>query len=603
MMTARASVTVLLAALAGGTTAFANDSCFNAFRINVGSVNGSTTNATNDGQAGCGFSTGPDVWYEFVPQCNGVYRFATCVGITNYDTVVSVHTECPGVAGNAIACNDDTSLCGAFDTASQVDVALTAGTPYLVRVGGFSTNPAGNFTLTVSEMMLDGPPANDTCAGAEVLGLGETVGSTFCATTEFPSVCGFQSTSDVWYSFTPECGGTYTFDTCAAASFDTVVSLHAGCGDAFICNDDFCSEASSSVSAVLEAGVDYRIRVAGLGFAARGTFTLTATRGADTVAANDECSNAIDVGVGTVNGSTFCASRDGFASCGASNGSNDVWYRFVPDCSAFYSVDTIGSTNYDTVLSIHSECPGNIDNQLACNDDFVDLSSRLLFNGTAGTPVYIRVSGFNDMRGDFQLNISDIPNDTCENAIFVNDGSFSFSNRGAATDGLPDGLCADVAGDEQVNSDVWFLYFASCDGETRVDTCSPARFDTKLAVYLTTTGQCPPSAPVACNDDSECGRSSIVTFPTMAGEAYYIRVGGYSDRQGCGVLNIVCTPASTCSTCAADYNQDGGVDGSDVDVFFADWVGSAPCADVNLDGGIDGSDVDVFFSFWSAGGC
>jgi hypothetical protein len=55
--------------------------------------------------------------------------------------------------------------------------------------------------------------------------------------------------------------------------------------------------------------------------------------------------------------------------------------------------------------------------------------------------------------------------------------------------------------------------------------------------------------------------------------------------------------------CFADFNQDGGVDGDDVSVFFAAWETGDASADTNLDGGIDGSDVDVFFRMWEAGGC
>lgn len=55
--------------------------------------------------------------------------------------------------------------------------------------------------------------------------------------------------------------------------------------------------------------------------------------------------------------------------------------------------------------------------------------------------------------------------------------------------------------------------------------------------------------------------------------------------------------------CPADFNQDGGVDGADVDAFFADWVNGTAAADVNQDGGVDGSDVDSFFSAWVNGGC
>ena len=58
-----------------------------------------------------------------------------------------------------------------------------------------------------------------------------------------------------------------------------------------------------------------------------------------------------------------------------------------------------------------------------------------------------------------------------------------------------------------------------------------------------------------------------------------------------------------CASCPADYNQDGGVDGADVEAFFTDWQDSVGCADTNQDGGIDGSDVEAFFSAWQAGGC
>lgn len=55
--------------------------------------------------------------------------------------------------------------------------------------------------------------------------------------------------------------------------------------------------------------------------------------------------------------------------------------------------------------------------------------------------------------------------------------------------------------------------------------------------------------------------------------------------------------------CPADYDQSGGIDGSDVQAFFNDWENALPAADVNQDGGIDGGDVQYFFDVWQAGGC
>lgn len=55
--------------------------------------------------------------------------------------------------------------------------------------------------------------------------------------------------------------------------------------------------------------------------------------------------------------------------------------------------------------------------------------------------------------------------------------------------------------------------------------------------------------------------------------------------------------------CPADFNQDGGIDGSDIDAFFMAWEAGDAAADLNLDGGIDGNDVEAFFSRWEAGSC
>jgi hypothetical protein len=63
-------------------------------------------------------------------------------------------------------------------------------------------------------------------------------------------------------------------------------------------------------------------------------------------------------------------------------------------------------------------------------------------------------------------------------------------------------------------------------------------------------------------------------------------------------------PEGACGApCPADFNQDGGVDGGDIDAFFTAWETGDGVADVNQDGGVDGSDIDTFFTAWEAGGC
>jgi hypothetical protein len=57
------------------------------------------------------------------------------------------------------------------------------------------------------------------------------------------------------------------------------------------------------------------------------------------------------------------------------------------------------------------------------------------------------------------------------------------------------------------------------------------------------------------------------------------------------------------TVCYADVNNDGGIDGSDVQAFFELWEAGDPVSDLNNDGGIDGADVETFFAYWEGGGC
>ncbi len=55
--------------------------------------------------------------------------------------------------------------------------------------------------------------------------------------------------------------------------------------------------------------------------------------------------------------------------------------------------------------------------------------------------------------------------------------------------------------------------------------------------------------------------------------------------------------------CTADFNEDGGIDGADVEAFYAAWEAAEENADVNFDGGVDGADVEAFFAAWESGAC
>jgi len=108
-----------------------------------------------------------DGWYRFTAPCNGVLALSTCgthdlggqdEGI---DSVLSVHTGCPGTSGNDIACNDDApsgnfpDACGLFGNLgtardSALKVSVNAGQTYRIRVASYgASGPTGLFLLHV----------------------------------------------------------------------------------------------------------------------------------------------------------------------------------------------------------------------------------------------------------------------------------------------------------------------------------------------------------------------------------------------------------------------------------------------------------------------
>lgn len=108
------------------------------------------------------------------------------------------------------------------------------------------------------------------------------------------------------------------------------------------------------------------------------------------------------------NGTSAGSTRDGTASCGTSSLSPDVWYRYVPDVSGNATISLCGSS-YDTVLSVHTSCASAEFTAAACNDDSNTCGSGSTSSEianlpvTAGTPYFIRVSGFQGATGNFSL--------------------------------------------------------------------------------------------------------------------------------------------------------------------------------------------------------
>jgi hypothetical protein len=145
-----------------------------------------------------------------------------------------------------------------------------------------------------------------------------------------------------------------------------------------------------------------------------------------------------------------------------------------------------------------------------------------------------------------------VTNDQCRDQIEVTDGNIAYTNVGATTDGPEEPQACRFNFFDNISSDIWYRYTATCNGELSVDLCE-SDFDTKVAVYG--GRQCPvTSPPLACNDDF-CGIQSRATLPVQQGSYYTIRVGGYFGAQGTGVMKLHCSTVIPAGACCGAVGQ------------------------------------------------
>ncbi|MHC4220481.1 MAG: hypothetical protein ACYSU7_18730 [Planctomycetota bacterium] len=142
-----------------------------------------------------------------------------------------------------------------------------------------------------------------------------------------------------------------------------------------------------------------------------------------------------------------------------------------------------------------------------------------------------------DLDGNGIPDECEFPNDDCENATVITEGSTPFSTLGATTDG---GFAFDCEGGQgtRFERDVWFLYTPSCTGIATISLCNAADFDTRLAVYW--ESPCPPINPLVCSDNAfGCGLTSEVQLLVPAGFPLLVRIGS-QEGHGQGVLTVSC---------------------------------------------------------------
>lgn len=460
-----------------------NDNCADAIAIGeVVDYEFSTINATTDGpyhiDSPCpsGSEEGQDsifndIWYLYTASFSGDAEWSMC-GTADFDTKIGAYNAgaiCPLLDEDLLNCNEDGTNCA--NSSSTLVFPVLEGETYMLRLGGYGmTSPGleGSGTFTISQF--DNGIPNDNCANALPVQLGSNQSfNTSGALTDGPdhpnnSGCfGFGSitaTNDIWYNYTSDFTGSVIWSTCTSVSFDSRLVVYgpdlSNCditaADLYACNDDGtdCPNYSSRLFFDVEEGKTYLLRLGGYGTgdAGPGTFNLL-NENPPTPPANDLCSDAIELGVGTVGdeivvtGTTINALFDvndfTFPTCLFNTDSGefgDVFYSFnssgyekilinllntTPGAAYVVDIMTNCSTVVDT-LNIESSCY-----QLTTDEDGDILFDTLSIFPDVPTDYILRISTrvTFDPPGDFFLSLTGIdPLSTDEHSIF---GETSFS--------------------------------------------------------------------------------------------------------------------------------------------------------------------------------
>jgi hypothetical protein len=421
-----------------------NDDCTNAIPLTVnpdyacavvtpGTVAGATASAVDT--ASCFGTEDDDVWFSF--EATATTQRISLTGVTGSATDMfhSLWTgsDCGSLALVAGSCSD-------ADTSTPT--GLFVGQTYFVRVNTYTATGGQDTSFNICVGTPPPPPVNDDCSGAIDITCGSTtVGTTEGTTNENMPVCGIanvttQNTAGVWYKYTGD-GSDVTVTTCSPTitTGDSRLAVYTGSCGSLTCiggNDDLqtagCSTntLASGVTFSTVIGTDYYILVyAYTSNALNFALTVNCTAACSPVTANDECSTAMPLTLGStvVGTDNLCstASLDvTYPTCGNQFLTYyDTWYWFDSGSSTDFTISLDNQTGTNGFAVYSGTCGALNMVPASCTATGADVALTGL---TTLTTYYLRVfSTTIGTRGSYDLTVSE----TLGTGSFDN-GSFTY---------------------------------------------------------------------------------------------------------------------------------------------------------------------------------
>ena len=495
----------LTISVAGGP---ANDDCANATAVSDGTTPFCNTGAITDGPTDGDSNMGADVWFLYTPAADGIATIGTCLGGGTLDDTVLIAYDgaagCPVAGDTGLAANDDSceNTAGGSAFMSEVSVAVTAGAPVLIQVGGWD-GAEGSGALTIS-----------LAASA-------------------PEICGNNIDDDadgLLDCADPDCAADVYCTTCP-----TLLTQHV---------DPVTVDTNSPACAASPADHTDNGH-----FRSYDTSTLACPNGIRVLAMEVGIGNSVSAGgTGQPGAIRLWADPDG----GAPDAGMVLLYEEILTIAD-------GGPRLETyTLAAPVQCAANatVVAEFFQADSFFSGTGHTMRPGTNGAgeiaPVYLNASpcglSFSPISGGPIINLviddqgAGEPGDNCAFALPAGEGATPFDNTGFTDSAEPNPTsCTNSFG--QNIGDIWFVYTPTSDGAITVDTCDTASFDTDLSVY---EGPCSALTLLGCDGDGahqDAGcqdwASRVSNIAVLAGNTYYIRVAGWGAGEGgAGTLNI-----------------------------------------------------------------
>jgi hypothetical protein len=157
-----------------------------------------------------------------------------------------------------------------------------------------------------------------------------------------------------------------------------------------------------------------------------------------------------------------------------------------------------------------------------------------------------------------------------------------------------------VASCQASNSDVWFSFTPSANGDYTFSTNTPAGFtagtltNTVLSVY----DACPPVNELGCdNDNAVASRSVVRVVGMVTGLTYYVRVADQATSVATGTFYLSVNQALTNDECSSSIPVTTGTQG----LFTNEGATNSSGFTSSCPAGTTGSNSDVWFSFVAPG--